>query len=131
MVLVEFLVFDVTTKQYYRYAYLEGYYLIALSYLVIVLYGYTWFDSTPILETLIVGASIVMMIFTIISYVRYDESMYIVHRYEHYKYVVFIVMTLVALVLLIIDFILLIMQALGKSPGFMKSSGRSRQTVGD
>lgn len=49
MFTVEFLVFDVTTKQYHRFIYLEAYYFIVLSYLVILLYGYIWFDVAPIL----------------------------------------------------------------------------------
>lgn len=51
MATVEFLVFDLTTKQYFRYVYLEAYYFIVLSYLLIVLYGYTWFSVAPILVT--------------------------------------------------------------------------------
>ncbi|XP_076621718.1 uncharacterized protein LOC143342107 [Colletes latitarsis] len=131
MVIVEFLVFDVSTKYYYRFVYLEAYYLIVILYLVINLYGYIWFDTTPILESLMMLASIIMLIFTVIAAIRDHESKYIVYGNEQERFTIFIVLTLVAIVLLIIDLILLVMQALRKGPSFMKSSRSQRQASYD
>nr|XP_031837697.1 uncharacterized protein LOC116429196 [Nomia melanderi] len=123
MIIVEFLVFDWTTKQYTRFVYLEGYYIIVLAHLIIVLYGYTWFDVSPILEILVVVSSTLMLIFTIVSYIKDYNSKYVVGKREQEQFLIFVILTIVGGVLLIIDMIFLILGALGKGPSFAKRAG--------